>query len=171
MEGQEIYGEDGGLNDRRRHQHQDKCLGINISHYINIPSVLKENQYKIRAQSIPFEKYKCREGHEVEDWHKRYFGDMGREEEEKDMAVNAQAKLFPDYAITFEQVKASGTVKQKNLDMQLKYTIHMFTLQEDDPWEQYKSASIIYTQTEEDGHSYCSFVRPNVFVPSNYPRW
>ena len=43
------------------------------------------------------------------------------------MAVNAQAKLF-DYAITFEQVKASGTVKQKNLDMQLKYTIHMFTM-------------------------------------------
>jgi hypothetical protein len=96
---------------------------------------------------------------------------VGREEEEKDMAINVQAKLFPDYAITFEQVKASGTVKQKNLDMQLKYTIHMFTLHDHDPWKQYKSASIIYTETEEDGHSYCSFVKPNVFVPSGYHRW
>ena len=52
------------------------------------------------------------------------------------MAINAQAKMFPDYAITFEQVKASGTVKQKNLEMQLKYTIHMFTLH--DPHNRYK---------------------------------
>ena len=71
---------------------------------------------------------------------------MGREEEDKDIAINAQAKLFPDFAITFEQVKASGTVKQKNLDMQLMYTIHMFTLHDHDPWEQYKWASITYTK-------------------------
>ena len=117
------------------------------------------------------EKIKCREGQEIEDHEDRTFGDMAREIEEKDMAVDAQAKLFPDYAITFEQVKASGTVTQKNLDLQLKYTIHMFTRHDHDPWGQYKFASIIYTQTEEDGHSYCSFVKPNVFVPSGYPRW
>ena len=170
------FGEDGGINDRKRRQYQEKCLGINISHYINIPSVLKENQYKIRAQSIPFEKFKCKEGwglrdDDIEDV-KRHYGDMGREEEEKDMAINAQAKLFPDYAITFEQVKASGTVKQKNLDMQLKYTIHMFTLHDHEPHRQYKSAKIFYTQTEEEhAHSECAFVKPTVFVPSVYYRW
>ena len=94
------------------------------------------------------------------------------EEEEKDMAINAQAKLFPDYAITFEQVKASGTVKQKNLDLQLKYTIHMFTLHDHEPHKQYKSTSIIYTQTDEEHtHSECALVKPIVFVPSIYYHW
>ena len=87
---------------------------------------------------------------------------VGREEEDKDTAINAQAKLFPDFAITFEQVKASGTVKQKNLDMQLMYTIHMFTLHDHDPWKQYKWASITYTETHECAwvlFLYCSFVK------------
>ena len=29
------------------------CLGINISHHKNIAGILKENQYKVKSQSIP----------------------------------------------------------------------------------------------------------------------
>ena len=63
------------------------------------------------------------------------------------LAINTQKKLFPDYAITFEQVKTSGSVKQKNLDMQLKYTIHIYAMtmiREEDAT--YRWASIFYSQ-------------------------
>ena len=70
----ETWGEDGGLNEQKRRQHQEKCLGINISHYINIQSVLKENQYKIDAQSIPIEAFKCTEEREIDDWQRYIFG-------------------------------------------------------------------------------------------------
>ena len=100
---------------------------------------------------------------------------MGREEEEKDMAINAQAKLFPDYAITFEQVKTSGSVKQKNLDMQLKYTIHIYAIPDGEEDATYRWASIFYSQgdshdkkevKQRDDHI-CQGIRPQASVPSS----
>ena len=103
--------------------------------------------------------------HHHDHWHRERelnkIGEMSQEVPTVELAINTQKKLFPDYAITFEQVKTSGSVKQKNLDMQLKYTIHMFTFYDHDPWRQYKFAQIIYTETAAKS----SFLGTSVFDP------
>ena len=153
------------------------CLGINISHHKNIAGILKENQYKVKSQSIPIRSLRCFDHHHEDEYHMDYrFGNMAQEELNEELAIDAYAKLFPDYAITFEQVKTSGSVKQKNLEMQLKYTIHMYAYHDHDPHNRYKWATILYKESYwEEHHDYehvwCQSIRPSTFIPSIYFRW
>ena len=156
------------------------CLGINISHHKNIAAILIENQKKVKSQSIPRDDMDCMQNfdhYHHDDWHRERelnkIGEMSQEVPTVELAINTQKKLFPDYAITFEQVKTSGSVKQKNLDMQLKYTIHIYAIPDGEEDATYRWASIFYSQGEShdkkevkqrDDHI-CQGIRPQAFVP------
>ena len=156
------------------------CLGINISHHKNIAAILIENQKKVKSQSIPRDDMDCMQNfdhYHHEDWHRERelnkIGEMSQEVPTVELAINTQKKLFPDYAITFEQVKTSGSVKQKNLDMQLKYTIHIYAIPDGEEDATYRWASIFYSQgdshdkkevKQRDDHI-CQGIRPQAFVP------
>ena len=156
------------------------CLGINISHHKNIAAILIENQKKVKSQSIPRDDMDCMQNfdhHHHDDWHRERelnkIGEMSQEVPTVELAINTQKKLFPDYAITFEQVKTSGSVKQKNLDMQLKYTIHIYAIPDGEEDATYRWASIFYSQgdshdkkevKQRDDHI-CQGIRPQAFVP------
>ncbi len=155
-------GSGGGLEASLAYQNIDSCKGINITFHDRIEAKLVLNQQLIQSKEIPNTKLDCTSTEKDMDMVYENINGM-------EPAINEFETLFPDYAVTFEESQSSGSFKNKDLNLKLKYAIHTFASHKGS-WNDYKWARIFYGRSTggNNRNKICNQVKMLSFVPSEF---